>query len=137
MGFLLYIGIDRKLDYNLPIYLELQAQDKTDLGGEVRRVRFFVVVLKGGRSATVGDQQDTVGWYLGDRDEHERTSLSILPHTELEKIDLPARAGLDPDNYALDLRIENKTLIKGHKFRPYRIRSSSFLMGVQEIESNW
>ena len=126
------IEIDRILDYNLPIYIEFQSQDRGELGGGVQRVRFLTVVLKGDtRARTV--YVDDISYGFGDSSKHVRTSVSILPYTEMERIALPAHLDIDHRNVSL----EDQVLLEGHVFRPYRIASSSYLMGEAEIERNW
>ena len=131
---LLYIvEIDRKLDYNLPIYLEYRTQDLKALGSQVHVIRFIGVVKKGDSQALLSGIDD-MGLYVGDIDKHQKAYISILPHTEMKKIDLPATTGY-PDG---QLRpVEISAIPEGHTFRPYRIRSSSFLMAKPEIEDNW
>ena len=125
------IKIDRVLDYNLPIYFEYQTQDREELEGEVRRVRFLTVVLKGDIYAKrIYDEGNRV--YVGSRERHERASISILPHTDMEKINLPVDLDIEHS-----VPLEDRRLLEGHVFRPYRIASSSFLMGEVEIERNW
>ena len=126
------IRIDRVLDYNLPIYLEYRTQDRPELGNEVRVIRFLAVVPKGKMIATMGD---STGLYAGDLEKHEKAYVSVLPHTEMKKIDLPAAVGFPGKTE--ELRVELRGIPEGHKFRPYRIRSSSFLMGNTESSADW
>ena len=131
LDFVFRIKIDRILGYNLPIYLEYQTQDREELEGEVRRVRFLTVVLKGDIYAKkIYDEGNRV--HVGSRERHERASISILPHTDMEKINLPVDLDI-----AHSIPLEDRRLLEGHVFRPYRIASSSFLMGEVEIERNW
>ena len=126
------IHIDRVLDYNLPIYLEYRTQDRPELGNEVRVIRFLAVVPKGEMRADTGF---TFGLHAGDREKHEKAYVSVLPHTEMKKIDLPAAVGFPGKTE--ELRVELRGIPEGHKFRPYRIRSSSFLMGNTESSADW
>ena len=126
------IEIDRILDYNLPIYIEFQSQDRGELGGGVQRVRFLTVVLKGDTRARI-IYVDDISYGFGDSSKHVRTSVSILPYTEMERIALPAHLDIKPRSVSL----EDRVLLEGHVFRPYRIASSSYLMGEAEIERNW
>ena len=92
------IKIDRVLDYNLPIYVEYQLQHRIELGGEVR------------------------------------ASLRILPYTEMKNIDLPVELDISKwdiggefvDGEHPSIPLEDRIIPEGHKFRPYRIHSSSF-----------
>jgi hypothetical protein len=127
-----HIKVDRILDYNLPIYIEFQSQEKEELGGEVQRIRFLTVVLKGETFARPVHVDDW-SYNFGDRSTHVRTSVSILSHTEMESIDLPVYLDIEHRNASL----EDRVLLEGHIFRPYRIASSSFLMGEAEVERNW
>lgn len=122
--------IDRVLDYNLPIYLEYQTQDRLELGGAVERGRFILVVPEGETLAVGSKDVD-----LGDVEQHERSSLSILPHTEMQKLDLPVSVGF-PGNLD-NLPVEIRGIPDGHRFRPYRIASPSFVIGQTHIEGNW
>ena len=127
-----HIKVDRILDYNLPIYIEFQSQEKEELGGEVQRIRFLTVVLKGETFARPVHVDDW-SYNFGDRSTHVRTSVSILSHTEMESIDLPVYLDIEHRNASL----EDRVLLEGHIFRPYRIASSSFLMGEVEVERSW
>ena len=127
------IRIDRVLDYNLPIYVEHQLQTREALGGEVTRIRFLLVVPKG-ETRAVGRQD----FSPAEPEEHVRMSVSILPYTDMKEIPLPAKIGANPESHeGLELPLEDKIIPEGHTFRPYRIESSSFYMGIQEFESNW
>ena len=123
------IRIDRVLDYNLPIYLEYQTQERSVLGGAVERGRSIVVVPKG-ETYAIGDVQT-----LGSYEKHARSSISILPHTEMQKLDLPVSVGYPGETE--DLPVEIRGIPKGHKFRPYRIASSSFVLGQIDQETDW
>ena len=123
------ISIDRVVDYNLPIYIEYQLQQREAFGGEVTRRRFLVVVVQGNTY--------TSGWLnfqrgVGNkRNEYMRASISVLPYTEMNKIELPAKIGANLDYFdEIGLPIRDKTIPEGHKFRPYRIASSSFFMAI-------
>ena len=75
---------------------------------------------------------------LSDPEEDIKTSFSVLSYKEMEKINLPANIGISPDYFDdILLPLEDKVIPKGHKFRPYRIASSSFVMNEDTIESNW
>lgn len=125
------ISIDRRLDYNLPIYLEYQAQKRDELGGEVIRVRYLAIVTRG-RQWAYGTTPP------GNENDYQRSSISILPYTEMNDIDLPAKAGSTPELFD-EIRLPDavKVIPKGHKFRPYRIRSSSFRMGEIDLSEGW
>ena len=138
-----HIRIDRVLDYNLPIYIEYQGQDRQGLGGGVERARFITIVKKGKTVAEYvavrRDKYMTDEIFIQEADyshtplRYEKASVSILPYTEMEKLDLPITVNVNP----YDLTPEEMLIPEGHKFRPYRIHSSSFLMGQREIESDW
>ena len=134
MGIGCWVEIDRIVDYHFPIYLEYRTQDFEALGGQVHVIRFIAIVKKGGLLALF-EGNDTSNFYVGDREEHQKAYISILPYTELKKINLPAITGLPEGDkiYPSEIRI----IPEGHTFRPYRIRSSSFLMTKPEIEDNW
>ena len=137
VGLSFAIKVDRVLDYNLPIYLEYQVQMRKEFGGEVRRVRLLTVVRKGGSFALHVFTEDDPHLSVGDPEKHERACLSILPYTEMEKIALPASVDVSPDISYYDMPLEDRIIPAGHTFRPYRIASSSFLMGVNSVERNW
>ena len=122
------IEIDRVLDYNLPIYVEIQSQDREELGGAVRRSRSLFVIPKGSTSA-----RGPNFLHILTESDYVRGSISILPYTEMEEIELPAEIEVEPHV----LSLKNRVLLKGHVFRPYRISSSSFLMRDEPIERNW
>ena len=115
VGFSWRVTIDRVLDHNLPIYMEYQVRN---IQGEVKRGRFLMVVPKG-KTIAKGKipTEDTLSNNIGRRNEHDKGLISILPYTEMKEITLPITLH------------DGLVIPKGHKFRPYRIRSSSFLMG--------
>lgn len=124
------VTIDRVLDYNLPIYMEFQT--RKIVTGEVHRGRFFLIVLKGNRYAFGELPTDSYNG-IGSTHFDDRASLSVLPHTEAEEVDLPVTVLHSPD-----VPWQDRSIPEGYSFRPYRIRSSSFIMGVApEVESNW
>lgn len=123
------VRIDRVLDYALPIYLEYQLQDRAELGGGFTTGRFVVVVPKGKQSA-IGCGS------IASYNEHVRSSVSVLPYTDMQKLDLPIIVGYPPENNKL-LPLEYRGIPEGHTFRPYRIRSSSFVIGETGVEGNW
>ena len=131
------IEVDRILDYNLPVYLEYQAQMRKEFGGEVRRVRFLTVIQKGESFALRVFTEDDPYLSVGDPEKHERACISILPYTEMEKIALPASLDISPHLPYYDMPPEDRIIPAGHTFRPYRIASSSFLMGVNSVERSW
>ncbi len=134
VDFFCEIVIDRKLDYHLPIYLEHRVQDIYALGEQVYVTRFIAIVEKGyTRAEIVGE--DYLALLVGEGDKHQKSSLSILPYAEMKKINLPAATGFP--NTGMVEPTEISRIPEGHKFRPYRIRSSSFLMGKPEIEGTW
>ena len=139
-----YIRIDRALDYNLPIYVEYQEQYRIELGSEVRRIRYLTVVFAGQLGAD-GIEYDaesaalSVGDGLNERSSEDvvRASIRILPYTEMNNIDLPVELDISKWDGARTRPLEDRIIPEGHKFRPYRIHSSSFLMTEMEIERNW
>ena len=146
-----FIEIDRVLDYNFPVYLEYQTQDRREFGGEVTRTRFLTAVFKGDTLDAGVYVRDSEGFYknyyyylpVGSEKRHERASISILPYSEMEKIELPAHLNLPPpevlDNWGDEpIPTEDRIIPIGHTFRPYRIASSSYLMGTNTtVERNW
>ena len=134
IGYGCWVVIDRTLDYHFPIYLEYRTQDFEALGGQVHVIRFIAIVKKGRRSALL-EGHDTSTLYVGDREKHQKASISILPYTEMKKINLPAITGFPEGDKISPYEIS--LIPEGHTFRPYRIRSSSFFMTKPEIEDNW
>ena len=124
----LAIGLDRTLEYNLLIYLELQTQN---VAGEVRRERVFRLVPKDTPSFHLDWENvptDEFPWIrIGDKGEYVKASVSILSHTEMEKIALPI---------SIDVGTKNIVIPAGHTFRPYRILSPSYKM-YEASEENW
>ena len=65
----------------------------------------------------------------------EKISVTVLPHTDMEEVELPVELD-DFKHQGLPLR--DRVVVEGHKFRPYRIASSSFyLVHAATVESNW
>ena len=120
------LRVDRTLPYHLVVYIETQSMDKEESGGKVIRQRKLFVVPKGERESA-GIVMKEAGF------DRERVSICILPHTEMEKINLPAE--IDPAN---KMRFpEDKVLLEEHKFRPYRIASPSCLIRESQRARNW
>ena len=130
------VRVDRTLDYNLPIYFEYRTQDLKALGSQVRVIRFIGVMRKDlSREAYMLFGDEKITFSVGDRNEHQKAYLSILPYTEMKKIDLPATTGFPEEDPLSPLDIS--IIPEGHTFRPYRISSPSFMMMKPEIEDNW
>ena len=61
----------------------------------------------------------------------------MLPYTEMNKIELPAKIGANPDSFdEIGLLMRDKVIPDGHKFRPYRIASSSFFMAINTPDAS-
>ena len=134
------VEIDRVLDYNLLVYVEIQTLSRPSLGNEVRRRRLLLALFKGaGRFREIdiligADEFPVI--YAGNSDEHVQSSISILPYTEMEKIDLPTE--IDHGTRDLDyLPLGDRVISEGHTFRPYRIASSSYLIGNEAVGQDW
>ena len=112
------VRLDRKIDYNLLIYLELQTQT---VEGKVHRERVFRLVPENAHR----DEFPKIR--VGDKGKHVKASVSILPHTEMEKIDLPV---------SIDIGSRNIVIPAGHTFRPYRIESPSYMM-YEASDETW
>ena len=101
-----YIGIDRVLDYNLPIYIEYQGQDRQGLGGGVERARFITIVKKGRTVAEYvavrRDKYMTDEIFIPEVDyshtplRYEKASVSILPYTEIGEARSPNHSQRQP-----------------------------------------
>ena len=123
-----YVEVDRVLDYNLLVYVEVQTFSRPNLGNEVHRRRILLIIPKG------ADRYPSL--YAGEPDEHVKGSISLLPYTEMEKIDLPTE--IDSEYYEWsELSLADRIIPEGHTFRPYRIASSSYLMGETVVGQNW
>ena len=124
----LAVGLDRMLKYNLLIYLERQTQT---VESEVRRERVFRLVPKDTPRFSLDWENvptDEFPWIrIGDKGEYVKASVSILSHTEMEKIALPI---------SIDVGTKNIVIPAGHTFRPYRILSPSYKM-YEASEENW
>ena len=134
------IAVDRVLEYNLLVYVEIQEMMVEEVGGEVHRRRELLIIPKGIRNSAIISAGEGYGV--------KQASISILSHTEMEEIPLPFEIKsehlkiyeVNEFGHYLERTFyspQYKVLLKDHIFRPYRIRSLSFLMGVQEIERNW
>ena len=129
-----WVSVDRVLDYHLLVYVEIQQMDAEEVGGKISRKRDLFIIPKGAREsppfAKIGG---------------EKFSASILPYIQMEEIDLPVKINpeyheyLDPNSKSnvKILRSEDRVVLKGHKFRPYRISSPSYAVVGKEIERNW
>ena len=129
-----HIGIDRRLDHHFLVYVEYQLLQVPEEGGVVSRGRQLVAIPKG-KTLIAGGTIPPV-----DDGPYDKISVRVLPYKEMEEIELP----YEVDNYRVqdnDFRgyaRDDFTVIAGHKFRPYRIASSSFFI-LEKIptESDW
>lgn len=117
------IGIDRVLDYPLFVYVEHQVSAPPQYGppvpGEVSRYRLLHVIQKGEVTSPPLDS-------AGHPDDYTKVSVRILPHTEMDRIELPTEVAVKkPSN----LPIEDRVVLEGHTFQPYRISSPSYVVG--------
>ena len=119
------------LDYHLLVYVEYQTLESPEFGGEVGRGRQLILIPKG-ETFVYGFLSHLTNSYRN----FDKISIRILPYTDMSDIDLP----VEVDNFDSSDGFSRKDLIvvAGHTFRPYRIASSSFLMGqVIPTESDW
>ena len=121
-----YLMIDRILDYHLFVYVERQVLEPWITGG-ARSNRFLHIIPRGQYTSA----RLRCGNYIG-FEPYVKASVRILPHTEIDEIELPVRVDLDKPDEAPENRI---FLWKDHDFHPYRIASPSYVIGESdEIE---
>lgn len=119
------VGIERSLDYNLLIYLEYQAlrtpASSLESGNALERGRVLVMISKGVLSTSFMFLDEQL------EGEYDKISYEILPYEGMKDIDLPAEIA----NYW------GMAVPKGHEYRPYRIRSSSYFIEENADEGDW
>ena len=117
------IGIDRVLDYPLFVSVEHQVAAPPEYGPqfprEVSRHRLLHVIPKGEITTPPLDG-------AGHPEDYTRVSVRILPYSEMDRIVLPTEVAVK--NRA-DLPIENRVVLEGYTFQPYRIKSPSYVVG--------
>ena len=131
LGYMNYsVGIDRVLDHHLLVYVEYQALESPEFGGEVSRGRQLILIPKG--ETFVYCSSLPPGHYQ----HYDKISVRVLPYTDMSDIELPVE--VDNSDGGYDFSKKDRTVVEGHTFRPYRIASSSFFMAqVIPTESDW
>lgn len=117
------IGIDRVLDYPLYVSVEHQVAAPPAYGPafprEVSRYRLLHVIPTGEMTSPPLDS-------AGHPEDYTKVSVRILPDTEIDRIALPTE--VDVKNRS-DLPIENRVVLEGYIFQPYRVNSPSYVIG--------
>ena len=131
-----YLMIDRILDYHLFVYVESQVLEPQITGGGARHYRFLHIIPRGQYTSL----RLSCGSYIG-FDPYIKASVRILPHTEMDEIELPVRVDIDKNvklTPELDITPDYHIfLYKDHDFQPYSIASPSYIIGeTHEIEEN-
>ena len=117
------LGIDRILDYPLFVYVEHQISAPPEYGPrvpeEASRYRLLHVIPKGEITSPPLDG-------AGHPDDYTKVSVRILPDTEMDRIALPTEVAVKNRS---TLPIEDRVVLEGHVFQPYRISSPSYVVG--------
>ena len=131
-----YLMIDRTFDYHLFVYVENQVLEPQITGGGARVYRFLHIIPRGQHTSA----RLSCGNYIG-FEPFVKVSVSIVPHTEMDEIELPVRVDIDKNTKLtseLDIMPDYRIFLhKDHDFQPYRIASPSYIIGESdEIERN-
>lgn len=117
------IGIDRVLDYPLFVSVEHQVAAPPEYGPafprEASRYRLLHVIPKGEMTTPPLDS-------AGHPEDYTRVSVRLLPYAEIDRIALPTEVAVKNRS---DLPIENRVVLDGYIFQPYRINSPSYVVG--------
>ncbi len=117
------IGVDRVLDYPLFVSVEHQVAAPPAYGPrvplEASRHRLLHVIPKGEITTPLLDG-------AGHPNDYTRVSVRILPYAEMDRIALPTEVAVKNPS---DLPVENRVVLEGYTFQPYRINSPSYVIG--------